>query len=158
MKGYHWGEFGLPGVFDIYSRLNFTALASLSITKYSISESTTHRRKYLSYKMSNGFPNQFQFPTTSRRLSENTISFCTNQVHIQLFTFEKLSWGTYHQRNVQGYFEAICLQSFKNQFCSYSIFVFFSPFKYFVKQISHNSICLGKKVPRVGYLLSIFWE
>ena len=114
VKVYHSEGYRLSIVYNISSRLSFMPLAVLSITKYSISESRKQRREYLSYKMSSCFPNLLQFPTTSRRLSEKTISFCTNQIHIQLFTLKKFSWGMYHQRNVQGYSEAICLQSFKN--------------------------------------------
>lgn len=102
----------LPVVWSIGSRSNFMPPAALS--QCSISESRKPRRKYLSYKMSNCFSNSFQFPTTSRRVSEKTISFCTNPIHIQLFIFKKFSSGMHHQRNVQGYSEAVRLQSFKN--------------------------------------------
>lgn len=143
-KACHSEEYRLPVVYNIYSWLNFMPLAALSIMKCSISESRKQRRKYLSYKMSNCFPNLFQLPTTSRRGSEKTVNFCTNPIYIQLFIFLKFCLGMCHQRNVQGYSEAIFLQSFRNQFGRFSIFVFFS-FKTFVNQISHNSIYLGKK-------------
>lgn len=142
MKQQHAEWDRLPVVYNTSSRLNFMPLAPLSITKCSISESRKQRKKYLSYKMSNCFPNLFQFPTTSRRVSEKTISFCANQIHIQLFIFLNLfPLGMHHQRNVQSYSEAICLRSCKNQFCSYRIFVFsLPPLKIFVNQVSHNLI------------------
>lgn len=49
----------------------------------------------------------------------------------------------YHQRNVQGYCEGICIQTFQNGFCSYNLFIFAPPLNV-VNQISHNSSCLGK--------------
>lgn len=112
---------------NFYSQVCSTVLAALYRELFLFSQRRKQRKKYLSYKMSNCFPDLFQFPTTSRRVSEKTISFCTNQVCIQLFIFKKCSQGLHHQRNIQGDFQAICLQCFVNQIFSYSMLGFFFP-------------------------------
>lgn len=128
-------------------------LAALSITKCSISESRKQRRKYLSYKMSNCFPNLFQFPTTSRMVSEKTISFCTNKIHIQLFIFKTFFlWECI----IKGMFRVI-LRLFasdpsKTSFVA-TVYLSFFFFKFFVNQISHNSIYSEKNTESWVYFI-----
>lgn len=90
LKMHHSEISRLPVLANVYSRVNPTVLAALYHELFLFSQMRKQRKKYLSYKMSNCFPDLSQFPATSRWVSEKTISFGTNQVCMQLFILKNV--------------------------------------------------------------------
>lgn len=93
--------------------------------------------------MSNCFPYLFHFPTTSRRVFEKTISFCTNQIHIQLFKTNNFLWICIIKGMFRVTVRVFASKPFRMGFAAI-ICLSLPPPLNVVNQISHNSSCLGK--------------